>query len=101
MNIRSSIARFSTIHERLVKDITERLKRQGSSCVELSRESGRLASTELSELLLRSNKEPEIVPDLTQKLSLWQRLEWSSRVHRRQQQWMLFDPTPQQLEFEF
>jgi|SRR5208282_1215430 len=89
------------IHGLQARVITERSKLRKSSYAVLCLSSGKLASSELSKLLLRSSKEPEIVPDLTQKLSLWQRLEWSSRVHRQQQQQHLFDGPPEQLELNF
>ena len=97
----TSDALSNIIHGLQAKVITERSKRQTFAFAVLCPLSGKLVSSELSRLLLRSSKEPEIVPDLTQKLSLWQRLEWSSRVHRFQQQRMLFDLIPEQLEFAF
>ena len=97
----TSDALSNIIHGLQAKVITERLKRRRSSYAVICLSSGKLASSELSKLLLRSSKEPEIVPDLTLKLSLWERLEWSSRVHRRQQQAMLFFENPEQLELDF
>ncbi len=101
MSTRSFGGQSSTIHARQARVITELSKRRRSVYAVICLSSGKLASSELSKLLLRSSKEPEIVPDLTQSLSLWQRLEWASRVRRRQQQTMMFDENPLQLEFDF
>ena len=95
-----SDARSNTTPALQARVITERSKRQTFAFAVLCPLSGKLVSSELSRLLLRSSKEPEIVPDLTQKLSLWQRLEWSSGVRRRHLQESLFDNPPKQLEFE-
>ena len=99
--MKSSDALSNIIHGLQARVITERSKRRTSSYAVLCLSSGKLASSELSKLLLRSSKEPEIVPDLTLKLSLWERLEWSSRVTRRQQQVMMFQEDPEQLELDF
>ena len=96
-----STGRFSTIRGPAAKGITAPLSRRTYASAAALRELGRPASSRPSSDLQRSSKEPEIVPDLTQSLSLWQRLEWSSRVRRRHQQEMLFDRPMQQLEFDF
>ena len=101
MSTRSFGGQSSTIHARQARVITELSKRRRSVYAVICLSSDKLASSELSRLLLRSSKEPEIQPDLTQKLSLWQRLEWASRVRRRQAQQMLWAEAPEQLEFEF
>lgn len=88
-------------HALQARVITELSKLPACGCAEMSQACDKSANSEQLRLLLRSSKEPEIVPDLTLKLSLWQRLEWSSRVKRRHQQPMLFDGPPEQLEFEF
>ena len=100
MSTRSFGGQSSTIHARQARVITELSKRRRSVYAVICLSSDKLASSELSRLLLRSSKEPEIVPDLTQNLSLWQRLDWSSRVRRRHLQESLFDNPPKQLEFE-
>ena len=98
--MRSSAAQCNIIRVLQGRGIIERSKPQKSGFVVPSHLYGKPVSSELSRLLLRSSKEPEIVPDLTQSLSLWQRLEWSSRVRRRHLQESLFDNLPKQLEFE-
>ena len=99
--MRSSAAQCNIIRVLQARGIIERSKPQKSGFVVPSHLYGKPVSSELSRLLLRSSKEPEIVPDLTQSLSLWQRLEWASRVRRRHQQSMVFDENPLQLEFDF
>lgn len=96
-----STGRFSTIRGPAAKGIIAPLSRRTYASAVALRELGRLASSKLLSDLQRSSKEPVIVPDLTQNLSLWQRLEWSSRVRRRHQQEMMFDQNPLQLEFDF
>ena len=97
--MKSSDAPSSTTPGLRVRVITGRSRQQKFAFAVLSPLSAKLASSELSRLLLRSSNEPEIVPDLAQRLSLWQRLEWASRARRRQVQQMLFDNPPEQLEF--
>jgi hypothetical protein len=96
-----SAALSNITHALQAKDITALSKRRKLNYAARCLSSDKLASSELSELLLRSSKEPEIVPDLTLKLSLWQRLEWGSQVARRHQQVNLWSGSPEQLEFEF
>ena len=98
--MKSFVGLFSTIPAQVARDIIAHLRPRKSGFVVPSHLYGKPVSSELSRLLLRSSKEPEIVPDLTQSLSLWQRLEWSSRVRRRHLQESLFDNLPKQLEFE-
>ena len=98
--MKSFVGPFSTIPGQVARDIIARSKPRKSDFVVPSHLYGKPVSSELSRLLLRSSKEPEIVPDLTQSLSRWQRLEWSSRVRRRHLQESLFDNPPKQLEFE-
>jgi len=101
MSTRSFGGQSSTIHARQARVITELSRRRRSVYAVICLSSDKLASSELSKLLLRSSREPEIVPDLTLKLSQWQRLEWADKVRRRQQQAMLFQEHPVQLELDF
>lgn len=96
----TSIGRSNTIRGPAAKGITAPLNRRDYASVVALRELARSASLRPSNVLQRSNNEPEIVPDLTLSLSLWQRLEWASRVRRRQQQTMMFDENPLQLELD-
>ena len=96
-----SIARSSTIRGPAARGFTAPLNRRDYASAVALRELARPANSKPFSDLQRSSKEPEIVPDLTQSLSLWQRLEWASRVRRRHQQSMVFDENPLQLEFDF